>query len=231
MSLYQKKESQLNLLHSYGRQQPKPIKLIETPKTPDEAAHMLLKKMKTIKILKNDTEMMASIPAETLRLIGDCAQFNQFKKATTYRQYSRCDHQNLSVYLATAKALGFEDKQITDYWLKNIGKGNGGASYPMPMVLNLRTVKGDNCRFRWYANRRAHQIEAFLFAQYDERNDGSAYVTTNGFCQRWHVSNAPQKTDAKGKAYYQLNTHLLKQQGILQPFSVMRELVEGYLNG
>lgn len=149
MSVYQKKESQFNLLHSYGRQQPEPVKLIETPKTPDEAAQMLLKKMKTIKVLKNDTEMMASIPAETLRLIGDCAQFNQFTKASTYRQYSRCDHQNLVCYVVTAKALGFAPKHIASHWLSSVGKGHGGASYPMPMVLNLRTVKNDGLSLPW----------------------------------------------------------------------------------
>lgn len=234
MSLYHPKPKQLKLLHSYGRpKEPSPVQPIhpthQRPETPEDAARLMEEAITAILIHpKHNDEVMGKIPAEVVRLLGDCAQYNRFNKATTYRHYSQCDHQNLSCYVVTAKALGFTAHQITQYWLHNIGKGNGGASFPFNgCVLNLRTVRGDNSRYRFYPNRQHHQIQAFLFAQYEEQSDGGAYVSTNGWCERWQVSQVPKKQDSKGKDFFQLNTRLLASQGSLRPFTELVALVEG----
>lgn len=193
--------------------------------TPSEAAKALGVVFEIITIPTRHLKVTCAIPAYAMAIIEAASQFNKCKKATTYRNYTRADAQHLACYLATAKALGFSQQATLNHWQSSIGKGHGGRSFPCNTILNLRTVKGNNPRYRWYPNRQNHQIEAFLFARLEETHDGSATVTLDGWCYRWQLGVPSYDRDSHNKEYLLLNTAILKRDGLLAPTEALEHLL------
>jgi len=141
----------------------------------------------------------------------------------TRRARPDCDRVALMGYVAAAKAIGQDARDVYIHWERSLGKGDGGCKWRFPReAIGLRCSSGGKTTAYLSKNRGADRLTGFAFANVETRHDGSAWVTLQGLAWRYQIG--PWMRDCG--QYWSVSLDVLRRQGLLMPFDVLRSLYQ-----